>query len=130
LVLTGAEVCLQGRVPIDVPPTWQCNEFFFAGGTSDGCDCGCGAIDPDCGAGGCAEEGCFEAACTYCYVGGSDAGCTPSSSESEGSGVVVTATPTSTSSCQQSSWSIAGGAAVLLLLRARRRASAQRGSAC
>jgi len=28
------------------PPEWVCPAEFF--GTSDGCDCGCGALDPDC----------------------------------------------------------------------------------
>ncbi len=40
-----------------------CAEFL---GADDGCDCGCG-IDPDCGAGGCADVGCSEAACDFCY---------------------------------------------------------------
>jgi cysteine-rich repeat protein len=30
-----------------VPATWNCSASFFA--TGDGCDCGCGAFDPDCG---------------------------------------------------------------------------------
>ena len=45
----------------------------FAGwyGGLDGCDCGCGAIDPDCDGGpevggGCAPEGCTAPACVYC----------------------------------------------------------------
>jgi hypothetical protein len=29
-----------------VPAEWTCNPGFF--GTDDGCDCGCGAADPDC----------------------------------------------------------------------------------
>ncbi|HWB76402.1 MAG TPA: hypothetical protein VG755_15640, partial [Nannocystaceae bacterium] len=31
---------------IDVPDEWTCNPAFY--GTDDGCDCGCGALDPDC----------------------------------------------------------------------------------
>jgi hypothetical protein len=56
---------------------------YFASyyGTGDGCDCGLGAIDPDCkdapvvSSGlitswdqpGCGESGCFEARCDYCF---------------------------------------------------------------
>jgi hypothetical protein len=29
-----------------VPAEWTCNTSFY--GASDGCDCGCGALDPDC----------------------------------------------------------------------------------
>jgi hypothetical protein len=29
-----------------VPDAWTCDEGYF--GTQDGCDCGCGALDPDC----------------------------------------------------------------------------------
>jgi hypothetical protein len=30
----------------DVPATWRCNPLFY--GSKDGCDCECGAWDPDC----------------------------------------------------------------------------------
>ncbi len=30
------------------------------------CDCGCGALDPDCGGGGCSAPGCSAQACQYC----------------------------------------------------------------
>jgi hypothetical protein len=30
----------------DVPATWTCNPLFY--GSKDGCDCACGAWDPDC----------------------------------------------------------------------------------
>jgi hypothetical protein len=71
--LAGHGLCLHGRVPVVVPPEWECQRFFFAG--QDGCDCGCGVVDPDCDAGGCMESGCTEPACTYCYVDGMDVGC-------------------------------------------------------
>ena len=32
----------------DVPATWTCNPLFY--GSKDGCDCECGAWDPDCDA--------------------------------------------------------------------------------
>jgi len=31
----------------DVPSSWTCNTLFY--GSNDGCDCACGAWDPDCG---------------------------------------------------------------------------------
>jgi hypothetical protein len=30
----------------EVPPEWTCPDDFY--GVDDGCDCGCGVIDPDC----------------------------------------------------------------------------------
>lgn len=36
----------QGQCEIPVPGTWTCDiAFYYA---NDGCDCGCGALDPDC----------------------------------------------------------------------------------
>ncbi len=32
-----------------VPLAWTCGPMFYAGGRADGCDCDCGAPDPDCG---------------------------------------------------------------------------------
>jgi len=31
---------------VEVPTTWTCDEAWY--GTLDGCDCNCGALDPDC----------------------------------------------------------------------------------
>jgi hypothetical protein len=45
-----------------IPAAWTCFAGYF--GTDDGCDCGCGAVDPDCGDGG-------VAACVYCANPGS-----------------------------------------------------------
>lgn len=76
LLISDAHLCLRGRAPVQVPTTWTCNEFYYAGGAADGCDCGCGAIDPDCERGsGCAESGCYEASCEYCYTNNMDLGC-------------------------------------------------------
>ena len=47
------------------PPGWTCPVWFY--GTADGCDCGCGALDPDCIDG-------MVASCEYCDVEGS---CSP-----------------------------------------------------
>ncbi|MBI5509599.1 MAG: hypothetical protein HY903_12675 [Deltaproteobacteria bacterium] len=45
-------------------PGWHCNADYY--GTDDGCDCGCGLVDPDC-TDGCAAVGCGAASCQYCY---------------------------------------------------------------
>lgn len=73
LLVTKARACLDGFAPLDLPASWVCNPYYY--GVGDGCDCGCGAIDPDCGDGGCAEDGCFEETCEYCYAGLVEAGC-------------------------------------------------------
>ena len=44
---------------------WLCDPSYQ--GTNDGCDCGCGATDPDCGSNGCFPPGCYEASCQYCF---------------------------------------------------------------
>ncbi len=54
----------------DTPTDWICWAALY--GTSDGCDCGCGALDPDCAGGGCAEPGCFATGCGFCYPGFGD----------------------------------------------------------
>ena len=36
------------RSPSQIPEAWTCNAAFF--GSKDGCDCNCGAWDPDCDA--------------------------------------------------------------------------------
>ena len=45
-----------------VPAAWACSASFF--GTGDGCDCGCGALDPDC-------RSASVNACDYCDNQGS-----------------------------------------------------------
>jgi len=43
----------------DVPPEWTCSASYYDG--IDGCDCGCGALDPDCTSSAitaCAYNGC------------------------------------------------------------------------
>jgi hypothetical protein len=48
-------------------------------GTADGCDCGCGVPDPDCGDEGCVGTGCYDAQCVRCTAdpGGKETGCIP-----------------------------------------------------
>ncbi len=45
-----------------VPPEWACDPSYYAAG--DGCDCGCGASDPDC-----ADQS--VGSCDYCAESGS-----------------------------------------------------------
>lgn len=52
------------------PVEWLCERGIYYG--NDGCDCGCGAIDPDCTSGGCAAGGCDDAACDVCRDGSGD----------------------------------------------------------
>ncbi|MDD9970757.1 MAG: hypothetical protein OXR73_31260 [Myxococcales bacterium] len=56
---------------------WSCS--FEQQGGADGCNCGCGAIDPDCAPQqGCAEPGCVRDACTTCRdVSGAPMECNP-----------------------------------------------------
>jgi hypothetical protein len=61
---------------------WTCDPTFYDG--YDGCDCGCGIPDPDCGWGSCETPGCYVTGCEYCWdangseiqCGGGSAGCT------------------------------------------------------
>lgn len=51
-----------------VKEEWKCPSNWF--GMSDGCDCGCGAPDPDCGStpgGACIAPGCNVASCNYSW---------------------------------------------------------------
>ena len=43
----GATGTCSGPAGGTVPPEWTCEPCHY--GTGDGCDCGCGAVDPDCG---------------------------------------------------------------------------------
>jgi hypothetical protein len=45
------------------PLSWSCSNSWY--GTHDGCDCGCGGTDPDCGDGGCTTSGCSALSCDY-----------------------------------------------------------------
>ena len=44
-----------------IPSAWRCSPLFYGAGAADGCDCDCGAPDPDC------VEGARSA---WCYDGG------------------------------------------------------------
>jgi hypothetical protein len=48
---------------------WSCDKSHY--GTGDGCDCGCGVHDPDCGdaANGCSDSSCQQDKCEYCHTG-------------------------------------------------------------
>lgn len=47
-----------------VPTAWTCNVDYFDSGIMDDCDCGCGAVDPDC-------SDATKASCDYCDGAGS-----------------------------------------------------------
>ena len=59
----GCDVCQASNLPAACLD-WTCDPKKF--GSDDGCDCGCGAPDPDCDGNGCQEPGC-KAACTTCH---------------------------------------------------------------
>lgn len=48
-----------------IPTAWTCHPVFYA--RNGVCDCGCGAIDPDCGSAGCTGESCTAAGCDLCH---------------------------------------------------------------
>ena len=49
---TGVEECGANGIcaPAGIPPAWTCSDSYYH--ASDGCDCECGAYDPDCGVSG------------------------------------------------------------------------------
>jgi len=51
--------CLALMIP---PPEWSCRSSYY--GAMDGCDCGCGAVDPDC-------ADATASSCDFCRVWGS-----------------------------------------------------------
>ncbi len=67
--------CVRDEVePIEDPPPdpqafWTCDPGWY--GTGDGCDCGCGIADPDCGGPGCLAPDCCTIfvcnGCDYCW---------------------------------------------------------------
>jgi hypothetical protein len=63
----------------DAIQNWTCAPRHY--GSGDGCDCGCGAADPDCGEQGCSALGCRDPACQRCtevsYGPDQSVGCTP-----------------------------------------------------
>ena len=55
---------------------WTCDESSY--GLDGLCDCGCGAMDPDCAEGmGCDEMGCFALGCEVCHSGSIVNACYP-----------------------------------------------------
>lgn len=129
LTIAGAHACYSGRKPVVVPATWTCNRFFYAGG--DGCDCGCGEVDPDCGdVGGCGESGCTDDACNYCYTDNVDLGCDVGGEgevEDDGDGGATNvntpapSTPSPTCSSTSDAGAVFAALAVIIATRSRRR---------
>lgn len=46
VLLVPVTIDAEDPLPPEVPDEWICNPAFY--GLEDGCDCGCGAADPDC----------------------------------------------------------------------------------
>ncbi len=66
---TDTRYCIPGGEPVDggpgaAPADWVCDESWF--GSADGCDCGCGVVDPDC------ESGSIDACSTNSCPNASD----------------------------------------------------------
>jgi hypothetical protein len=60
----GCEVCHDFSAQIACLD-WTCLPENY--GTDDGCNCGCGAPDPDCEGNGCAAPGCSAEVCDTCH---------------------------------------------------------------
>jgi len=58
LHLASGDLVIESNVPVG----WTCPDYAY--GTQDGCDCGCGAYDPDC-------DSTLSGACEYCNDEGS-----------------------------------------------------------
>lgn len=62
----ACEMCVKGSALVSCQ--WSCDPAKYADGASTGCDCGCGAYDPDCSMElTCAEAGCWGENCDACY---------------------------------------------------------------
>jgi hypothetical protein len=61
----GASACGNGDLPLPPPNEWTCDPGFF--NAADGCDCGCGAADFDCGDAGCTGGNCVADGCQWCH---------------------------------------------------------------
>ncbi|MFZ9888635.1 MAG: hypothetical protein ACO3JL_14140 [Myxococcota bacterium] len=107
LTVTKSRACLDGFAPLDLPPDWGCNPYYY--GVGDGCDCGCGAIDPDCGDGGCGEDGCFDETCEYCYTGLEELGCESGDPSTDGPIIKPEPTPAPGEGSSCSALHVAGG---------------------
>lgn len=75
--------CVNGGCMPRIPATWTCDPEYFS--ASDGCDCNCGAPDPDCSLPGQQLYGCETLTNPYCTLAGVCAAgaCTPNCSERE-----------------------------------------------
>ncbi|MDI1431458.1 hypothetical protein [Polyangium sorediatum] len=87
----GGFACYSGETPVPPPPEWTCNALRWNG--SDGCDCGCGAPDPDCDGAGSADPGTGvdNPACDACFgVDGKAQSCISVTATLEAAGFLVT----------------------------------------
>jgi len=46
VILVAVTIDESDPPPPEIPPEWTCSDDWYSG--NDGCDCGCGAFDPDC----------------------------------------------------------------------------------
>eukprot|EP01114_Cavostelium_apophysatum_P021585 TRINITY_DN7578_c0_g2_i1.p1 TRINITY_DN7578_c0_g2~~TRINITY_DN7578_c0_g2_i1.p1 ORF type:complete len:735 (-),score=109.60 TRINITY_DN7578_c0_g2_i1:129-2333(-) len=58
--------CIANGTASNVPPEWTCDYQYYDG--NDGCDCNCGAYDPDCSDSNAELYGCQQG--EYCYTDG------------------------------------------------------------
>ena len=96
LLLPLASCDSPGGTPVTPPPEWTCDAQRYDAG--DGCDCGCGAPDPDCDGGGSIEPGTGvdDPTCDVCVDGEGDAqSCISVTAALEAAGFIVTPAGTS-----------------------------------
>ncbi|WAS96500.1 hypothetical protein [Nannocystis punicea] len=97
LLLPLASACdSPGGTPVSPPPEWTCDAARFGG--SDGCDCGCGAPDPDCDGAGSEDPGAGvdDPACDVCVDGeGAAQRCVSVTAALEAAGFIVSPAGTS-----------------------------------
>ena len=70
----------------DIPAAWTCNPLFY--GSKDGCDCECGAWDPDCDAGAAGDQRVFN-----CDTSNTQVQCVMSKTTATATAGVATAMP-------------------------------------
>ena len=67
----ASESCNDVTGACDDISQWICSGELYNG--DNGCDCGCGLIDPDCESGGCTTPECWNVACEACHDGNGSA---------------------------------------------------------
>lgn len=104
---------------LEIPDAWTCSPDYFA--ASDGCDCGCGTLDPDC------EDTTQEVFnCYYGQMCGSDAQCMqrpdteePGATSSDASPLLSCATTTPGHGASNAAWPLIATVVGLVVRRRR-----------